>query len=111
MWIIARVIALAINCLFAVIAFELAIKTIAWLGYVPSYEDTPRFYKNVAMLIGIPSICYVTYWVYDFKYELEEKRLQIDLQPTRIEPLLTQDVDHSVTALTRDSGSRLIKDI
>lgn len=111
MWIIARVTALAVNCVLAVVAFELVIKAIALLGYVPSYEDTPDFYKTVGSFIGIPSVFYVVYWVYDFKYALEEKRLEIDLQPSRIEPLLTQQVDDSVPTLTRDSGSRLIQDI
>lgn len=111
MWIIARVTALAINCLLAYLAFEFAIKLIAWLGYVPSYEDTPAFYKTVGSFIGIPTFCYVVYWTHEFKYELEQKRLQIDLQPTRIEPLLTQQVDNSLTALPRNGGSSLIEDI
>lgn len=111
MWIIARVTALAINCLLAYLAFEFAIKAIAWLGYVPSYEDTPDFYKKVGLFIGIPTVVYVVYWTHEFKYELEEKRLQIDLQPVRVEPLLTQQVDHSLPALPRNGGSSLIEDI
>jgi len=111
MWIIARLTALGINLALAWLLFEAAVRIIAWLGYVPSYEDTPDFYKTIAGIIGIPSFCYVIYWVYEFRYELEEKRLQIDLQPIRIEPLLTQEVNDSLPALTRDSGSSLIEDI
>ena len=111
MWIITRVTAFAINCLLAYLAFEFAIKAIAWLGYVPSYEDTPGFYKKVGLLICIPTFSYVIYWTHEFKYELEEKRLQIDLQPVRIEPLLTQRIDNSLASLPRNGGSGLIKDI
>lgn len=108
MWIITRVTALAFNIACAVVLFEIAVRIIAWLGYTPSYEDTPDFYKTVASFIGIPTFLYVVYWCYDFRHELEEKRLQIDLQPVRIEPLLTQHIDNSVTTLPRDSGTSLV---
>lgn len=111
MWIIARVTAFAINVAIAYLAYVFSIKVIAWAGYVPSYEDAPKFYGAIASLIGIPSVCYVVYWVHDFKHELEDKRLQIDLQPARVEPLLTQKIDHSLTTLPRNGGSGLIEDI
>lgn len=111
MWIIARVTAFAINVALAYLAYIAVIKFIAWAGYVPSYEDAPKFNGTIASLIGIPSVCYVVYWVNEFRHELEEKRLQIDLQPVRIEPLLTQKVDNSLTSLSGNGGSGLIEDI
>lgn len=110
MWIIARVASLAAILVSGWLAFELSIFVIAKLGYVPSYEDTPGFYKIVGDAILIPTLFYVFFWYCDFTETLEQKRLEIDLQPTRIEPLLTETVDNGLPALRGDSPSRLIED-
>lgn len=93
------------------LAFECVIQVIAWMGYVPSYEDTPLFYKQVGIPIFIPTSIYVVYCYYEFQIELEEKRLEIDSQPARIEPVFTQSLDNGVSTLDGDSRARLIEDI
>lgn len=93
MWIISRVFSVAVSIGISMLAFECVIQVIAWMGYVPSYEDTPLFYKQVGIPIFIPTSIYVVYCYYEFQIELEEKRLEIDSQPARIEPVFTQSLE------------------
>lgn len=72
--------------------------------------DALQFEQIIASIVVTPIWIYGFFWYYDFTETLEQKRLEIDLQPTRIEPLLAEPVDNGIPALRGDSPSRLIED-
>ncbi len=91
--------------------FEAALKGLSYFGVSATYENAKSFYVAVGMFTAMPlwlNAIYVAFCTFSETEYLQEIE---DSQPSRIEPLLTQQVDDSVPTLTRDSSSRLIQDI
>ena len=112
MWIVTRMFEIAVYVALGWLAFEAAIKGLSMIGISATYENAANFYFIVAGFTVFPFWSHAIYSACCLFNEIELfQSLDEKLEPARIEPLLTQEIDDSIPTLPRDRGTRFFEDI